>query len=376
MRQPAKDIAVCVGFLDDLAWKKSWERRARFDRQGRTRRSSMRPVERKLCRDAERLDACAVAPGNDPGLGPERRSKSDQVQYQKQAAIPAIPQPFQGDRVMFQTVAGKKVLITGAAMGMGKIYAQQAVREDAAAVILWDINQAEMDKTVAELKAAGGKVFPYLVDVSRLEAIVDAAARVKAEVGDPDILLNNAGVVRGKWFWEHDHLKDTWFTMSINALAPMYIAREFLPAMIANKSGESRVVNIASAAGLVSNPRMSVYCASKWSCTGWSDSVRLELEECGHSHVRVTTVNPSYISTGMFEGAKSMLLAPILTPEYVTSRVWAAMKAGAPRLILPWTVHFSNVLRALLPIRLWDFVARNIIGICKSMSEFKGRDGK
>src|SRR3546814_20895380 len=79
-------------------------------------------------------------------------------------------------------------------------------------------------------------------------------------------------------------------TMAINALAPMYIAREFLPDMLADRSGERRIVNISSAASLVSNPRMSVYCASKWACTGWSDSLRLELQQSGHAHVKVLTV--------------------------------------------------------------------------------------
>lgn len=271
-----------------------------------------------------------------------------------------------------QSVAGKKVLITGAAMGMGKIYAQLAVQEGAAAVMLWDINQAELEKTAAELRAAGGQVHAYVVDVSSLEAIGAAAAQVRAEVGDPDILFNNAGVIRGKHFWEHDPVKDIAFTMSINAMAPMYIAREFLPAMIARSGSEQRLVNIASAAGLISNPRMSVYCASKWSCTGWSDSVRLELEQAGHRHVRVTTVNPTYIATGMFEGAKPMLLTPIMTPQYVTSRVWKAMKSGRPRLILPWTVHISSALRGLLPLRLFDWVARHVFGVYSTMDNFKG----
>ncbi|HUP91657.1 MAG TPA: SDR family NAD(P)-dependent oxidoreductase [Solimonas sp.] len=272
------------------------------------------------------------------------------------------------------TVAGKKVLITGAAMGMGKIYAQRAVEENAGAVVLWDINEPALNATVAELKAKGGNVTAHVVDVSKLESIVAAAERVRKESGDIEILFNNAGVVRGKFFWEHDQVKDTWFTMSINALAPMYIAREFLPAMIASK-GECRVVNIASAAGLVSNPRMSVYCASKWACTGWSDSVRLELEQCGHHHVRVTTVNPSYISTGMFEGAKGMLMTPILTPEYVTTKVWAAMKNGRARLILPWTVYASNALKGILPLALFDWVADKIFGVYKTMEDFKGRGG-
>jgi all-trans-retinol dehydrogenase (NAD+) len=269
------------------------------------------------------------------------------------------------------SVAGKKVLITGAAMGMGRIYARMAVQEGASVVILWDINQAALDETAAELKAIGGTVHAQVVDVARPEAIAEAAARTRAQVGDPEVLFNNAGVIRGKYFWEHDPVKDIAFTMNINALAPMYVAREFLPAMIA-AAGEQRVVNIASAAGLISNPRMSVYCASKWACTGWSDSLRLELEQAGHRHVRVTTVNPTYISTGMFEGVKGMLFTPIMTPEYVTSRVWKAMKSGRPRLILPWTVYLSSALRGLLPLRLFDWMARYIFRVYSTMDEFKG----
>jgi len=272
------------------------------------------------------------------------------------------------------TVAGKKLLITGAAMGMGKIYAELAVQEGAAAVVLWDINEPALNATAAELKAKGGKVYTYTVDVSKLEAITDAAAKVKQDVGSIDILFNNAGVVRGKYFWDHDNVRDTWFTMSINALAPMYIAREFIQAMLANTGGESRIINVASAAGTVSNPRMSVYCASKWSAIGWSDSLRLELEQAGHAHVKVTTVCPSYISTGMFEGAKGPLLTPLMTPEYVVERVWKAMKKGKPMLMMPWTVKLGAICKGLLPLRLWDWVADHIFGIYKTMEEFKGRN--
>lgn len=270
------------------------------------------------------------------------------------------------------TIAGKKVLITGAAMGMGKLYAQYAITENAGAVALWDINQAELEKTAAELKAQGGTVHSYVVDVASPEAISAAAERLRQDLGGVDILFNNAGVVRGKYFWEHDPVKDIAFTMSINALAPMYIAREFLPAMMVS-GRQCRIVNITSAAGTLANPRMSVYCASKWAAIGWSDSLRLELEKSGQGHVAVTTVCPSYISTGMFEGAKGPFLTPLMTPEKVTAKVWKAMKAGKPMLYMPWTVVVSKMLRGLLPLRLWDWVADKIFGIYKSMDEFKGR---
>lgn len=270
-------------------------------------------------------------------------------------------------------VAGKHVLITGAAMGMGRLYAEHAVREGAASVVLWDINAGELEKTATELRGRGGKVHAQVVDVSQPQAISAAAEQLRRELGEPDVLINNAGIIRGKYFWEHDPQKDIYATMAINALAPMYITREFLPGMIARNSQEARIVNVSSAASLVSNPRMSVYCGSKWACTGWSDSLRLELEIAGHQHVKVLTVCPTYIATGMFEGVKTMLLTPLLTPQFVVDAVWQGMKEGRVRLIMPWTVYLSNALKGLLPVRWFDWLARNVFGVYKTMDEFKGR---
>lgn len=271
-----------------------------------------------------------------------------------------------------QSIEGKSILITGAAMGMGKLYARRAANENARAIVLWDIDEPALKATADELRNTGAKVFEHVLDVSNLDAILAAAAGVRNKVGDIDILINNAGVVRGNYFWKHDHVSDIQSTMAINALAPMHITREFLPAMIRNRR-ESRVVNITSAAGLLSNPKMSVYCASKWAATGWSDSLRLELQQAGHHHVKVTTVCPSYISTGMFEGAKAPLFTPILEPEIVVDRVWKAMKAGKPLLTMPWMVRRSMFLRGVLPLRAWDFLADKVFGVYRSMDDFRGR---
>jgi all-trans-retinol dehydrogenase (NAD+) len=277
---------------------------------------------------------------------------------------------------MTRTVAGARVLITGAAMGMGRLYAERAVAEGAKAVILWDRDAAALAGTAAELSDradAGTRVAFYVVDIADLGAIAQTAQRVRMEVGDPDIVINNAGIVKGKYFWEHDNGDDTRPTMQVNALAPMYITREFLPAMIANSYREARIVNIASAAGTLSNPRMSVYAASKAALIAWSDSLRLELVQQDHGNVKVTTVCPSYISTGMFAGARGPVLTPIMTPEYVAGRVWKAMLAGSPMLLLPWSVGLSKVLRGILPLPVWDAVAGSVFGVYKSMEKFTGR---
>ncbi len=278
---------------------------------------------------------------------------------------------------MTRTVRGAKVLITGAAGGMGRMYAERAVAEHAASVTLWDRDAAALARTVDALGAVSrgrSRVQSFVVDVGDLGAIAKTAQRVRKDVGNPDVLINNAGIVRGnRYFWETDNGEDTRPTMQVNALAPMYITREFLPGMIAAAYRPARVVNVASAAGTLANPRMAAYAASKAALIGWSDSLRLELEQADHGNVKVTTVTPSYVSTGMFAGARGPVLAPILDPEYVVDRVWRAMLAGAPLLELPWSVGLSRALRGLLPTRVFDRLVGEAFGVYRSMERFTGR---
>lgn len=279
-----------------------------------------------------------------------------------------------------RSVSGLTVAITGAAMGMGKIYAERAVDEGAAAVILLDVNADAMTATVKELEARAAAapltgattIHSYVVDLASRADIAAVATRVRKDVGDPHVLINNAGIIRSSFFWEHDPATDIEPTMQINALAAMYLSREFLPGMIASSS-ECRILNIASAAGTLANPLMSVYAASKWAMIGWSDSVRLELVRATLPHVKVTTFAPSYINTGMFAGVRGPLLTPIMTPEKATNAAWKAMLQGRPLLMKPWTVGFGRALKGLLPTRAWDFVAGRVFKVYNSMDEFTGR---
>ncbi|WP_350348595.1 SDR family NAD(P)-dependent oxidoreductase [Agromyces sp. G08B096] len=278
---------------------------------------------------------------------------------------------------MARTVRGAKVLITGAASGMGRSYAERAVAEGAAAVTLWDRDASALARTAEALgQAARGRtlVRSEVVDLGEMGAIAKHAQKVRNDLGAPDILINNAGIVRGnRYFWETDNGDDTRATMRVNALAPMYVAREFLPGMIADAYRAKRIVNIASAAGTLGNPRMAAYAASKAALIGWSDSLRVELAQAGHTNVKVTTVTPSYIATGMFAGATGPLLAPILEPDVVVDRVWRAMLRGEPLVELPRTVRLSRALRALLPTRVFDVVVGGGFGVYRSMQGFTGR---
>lgn len=273
-------------------------------------------------------------------------------------------------------IPGATVLITGAGRGMGELYARRAVAEGARAVSLWDVDEIAVHKVAAKLEKLGAIVHVCTANLAQLEEIQRGVTETIAAVGVPDVVINNAGIVRGAPFWEHDQVRDIEGTMRVNILAPMWLTRELLPAMMEDSSREKRILNIASAAGTLSNPNMSVYASSKWALIGWGDSVRLELEKHGYSHVAVTTFCPSYISTGMFDGVRGPLFTPIMKPVQAVNAAWAGMLAGKPFVLRPWTVKLSMALRGILPVAMWDVIAGKMFGVYSTMDNFTGRTPK
>lgn len=266
-------------------------------------------------------------------------------------------------------IKNRCVLVTGGASGIGKLIAKRCLEQRAYKVILWDINEVNLLKTKSQFANLGYEVDIEVVDVSDLEDIKRAAKIAKDTYTTIDILFNNAGIVVGKPFAEHSH-RDITKTININTSALMHIAREFLPDMI--DQCEGHIINLASASGLIANPNMSVYAASKWAVIGWSESVRLEMER-GKTGVNVTTVMPSYINTGMFDGAKSPFMTPILTPDYIVDKIMEAVKNNEIILQEPFMVKSVPVLKGILPQRVFDFVAGKIFGVHNTMDDFKGR---
>lgn len=261
------------------------------------------------------------------------------------------------------------VLITGGASGIGKLMGKSAIEKGCTSLVLWDINTATLDETVKELSASHKNVFGYTVDVSDQAQIVTAAQRVKKEVGAVDILINNAGIVVGKYFHEHTH-GDIDRTMSINADAMMHVTLEFLPEMIKKNNGH--IVTIASAGGMVGNPKMSLYVASKWAAIGWSDSIRLEMEKLGNN-VKVTTITPYYINTGMFAGVKSSFLIPIVSPEYAVRKIIRGIEKDKLYVRMPLLVYTLQFIKGILPTRLFDLFVGKWLKVYSTMDEFTGR---
>lgn len=265
-------------------------------------------------------------------------------------------------------IRNKTVLITGGASGIGDLLARRLRDEGAAHVVIWDIDEPALDRVVNDLSGPACRVSGFVVDLSDPANVQTAVATMESAGVSVDLLVNNAGVVVGKPFVHHTSA-DISRTMQVNTLAPMYLTHALLPGMLARGAGH--IVNIASAAGLLSNPRMSVYCASKWAMIGWSDSLRIEMEQAA-SGVKVTTVMPYYIDTGMFAGVRSRVI-PMLAPAYVAEAILSAVKDDRILLRLPRMVNFVPLLRGVLPARWFDKVVGDWLGVYRSMQHFKGR---
>jgi len=266
--------------------------------------------------------------------------------------------------------AGRTVLVTGAASGIGRLLALRFAAEGAS-VVLWDVNAQGLDAVRAEIAAAGGTARAYACNLADRRAIAAVAAKTLAEAGPVDILVNNAGVVSGKTLLDASD-DDIQRTFDVNTLALFWTTRAFLPAMLARDRGH--VVTIASAAGIVGTSRLVDSCASKHAAVGFDESLRLELKRLG-SRVKTTVVCPFYISTGMFAGVKTRvpLLLPILEPEYAVNRIVEAVRRDRRRLVMPRFVYLTWLVR-ILPVGVFDAVME-FFGVNKSMDEFTGRTG-
>lgn len=260
------------------------------------------------------------------------------------------------------------VLITGGASGIGKIMGRMALEKGAGCLIIWDINPAGIETAKTGL-GKYGKVKGYVVDVSRNELIMETYNKVVSECGPVDILINCAGIVTSNKTFDKLSADEIIRTISINTTAPMLVARAMLPDMIRN--GRGHICNITSAAGMLGNPNMSAYGASKWGAIGWSESLYIEMKKM-KTNIGVTTIAPYYISTGMFDGVKSRII-PILKPEYAAGKIIKAIEKNTRFKGLPFGWHFIRFCQAILPMSWFDTIVGEWLGIYHTMDDFTGR---
>jgi all-trans-retinol dehydrogenase (NAD+) len=265
-------------------------------------------------------------------------------------------------------LAGRRVLITGGAQGIGFEMANQFA-DRGAAIVIADIDEEKLGEALGKLEARGRVASGFQVDVTNPASIASLRARIAAEAGPIDVLVNNAGVVFGGPLTKvslDDHFK----TYEVNVLGLVAMTHAFLDDLIARP--EAHLVHIASASGFIGLPYGSTYASSKWAVIGFGESIRAELKLQGHEHVHHTIVCPSYIGTGMFEGAAAPKATSILEPERLAEKVVQAVERNKVHVLEPFMVKLTPLLRDLLPTGLYDMLS-HLFGADTSMAHWTGR---
>ncbi|GMR55613.1 hypothetical protein PMAYCL1PPCAC_25808, partial [Pristionchus mayeri] len=222
-----------------------------------------------------------------------------------------------------KTVKGQICLITGAGSGLGRLMAIEFAKLGCT-LVLWDVNEKGNEETKGLLGKSGVKVFTYTLDLSKSEQINATAEKVRKEVGNVDILINNAGIVTGKKIFDcPDELMEK--TVAVNCNACLFTAKNFVKSMIERNNGH--IVTIASMAGKAGTAGLVDYCASKHGAVGFHESLSAELRKLKANGVKTTLICPFYINTGMFDGVetKSPTVMPLLQPEYVVDSILEAV---------------------------------------------------
>lgn len=267
-------------------------------------------------------------------------------------------------------IAGATVLVTGAGSGIGRLMCVGMARLGAR-IVAWDIDGAAIDELSTEVKRITGRpAHRYTCDVSDRHDVYATADRVKDEVGHVDILVNNAGIVSGKPFLDNPD-ESIERTFGVNALAPFWVSKAFLPEMVERDHGH--VVTIISASAITAPRRLTDYGASKWAVAGFEESLRNELREIAPG-VRTTQVIPYYIDTGMFQGVtpnRIPWLLPVQEPRRVVTRIVDAILRDRRRVVLPPSQYLGWLAR-VLPVDVFDWLL-DALGIHSAMDHFVGR---
>jgi short-subunit dehydrogenase len=266
---------------------------------------------------------------------------------------------------------GKRVLITGGAQGIGLEMAVKFAGRGAE-IIVADLNKDKLGEAKAKIEAVGVAAWAFPVDVTNPTSIASLKAQIAAEAGPIDVLVNNAGVVFGGPFTETP-LDRHYMTYEVNVMGLVAMTHAFLPGLI--ERPEANIINISSASGFIGLPFGSTYASSKWAVIGFSESIRSELKLLGHDHVHMTIVCPSYIGTGMFEGAAAPKATNILEPEYIAEKIIQAVDRNRVYVLEPFMVKLTPLLRNLLPTTLYDRLS-HLFGADTSMMHWTGRAGE
>jgi short-subunit dehydrogenase len=249
-----------------------------------------------------------------------------------------------------RSLAGKVVVITGAAQGIGAATATTLSRLGAK-VVIGDLDQVLAEKTAAEL---GTEALP--LDVTDTKGFTEFLDEVERRVGPIDVLINNAGIMPLAPLDEEDDAS-TRRLLEINLHAVIHGTREAVKRM--RPRGTGHIVNIASMAGKAGFPGAATYCATKHAVVGLSESVHLELRGTG---VLVSCVMPAVVRTELASGLGEAKFFKSVRPEDVAQAIADALRHPKFDVFVPASLDAMGRITRLLPRRVGEGLVRALGG--------------
>lgn len=182
---------------------------------------------------------------------------------------------------------GKLAVLTGAGGGIGAAIVEEFLKEGA-------VVAAVVHKNIGRLsELSSGLLHIYFMDVCDPVSVAKTAGKIQEELGDPEILVNNAGVSESALFFAMED--ETWDkVIQADLYGPRNVTRQFLMSMVRLKKGS--IINMSSVNGLVGNPGQSNYCAAKAGLIGMTKALAREM---AGKKIRVNAIAPGYIDTDM-----------------------------------------------------------------------------
>src|SRR6185369_6896484 len=222
-----------------------------------------------------------------------------------------------------ENLSGRLAVITGAGSGIGRALAM-ACAQRGMRLLLSDVDEAGLAATEALVERRD--TLKLRVDVSRAEDVAAMAELAFGQAGDVALLFNNAGVASGGWIWETTPQDWQWL-IGVNLMGVVHGIQSFVPRMM-KQDQPAHIVNTASAAGLISVPAGSAYCATKHGVVTLSECLHHELKLNGGA-IGVSVLCPSFVPTGIADSERhrpAELKAPQQGPARRDERLAQAMR--------------------------------------------------
>ncbi len=225
-------------------------------------------------------------------------------------------------------LAGQHAVVTGAGRGIGAAISEKLASLGAPLTLMGRTRSSLETQRNTLATRYGGDVISVVVDVRSTESVTKGFDKAKLELGDPAILVNNAGIAESAPFLDAD--EDHWHRiLDIDLLGPVRCSRQVLPPM--REAGYGRIVNIASTAGLKGYAYVSAYTAAKHGLIGFTRSLALETARSG---ITVNAVCPGFTDTDLLSNTVENIVE---TTGRTESEAQAALMRDIPmgRFILP-----------------------------------------